>query len=121
MLEYHDRRWAVRFAEGIMPNVENGIHLDAEASRAQAENIEFEVHGAVLRKQEGIVRFLSFVNHANMGSYREAVDDFLAGITTKPDITAHPLRTTIKYGFGMNFEQQVNDWSGCLCRCGGNR
>jgi len=34
-----------------------------------------------------------------MGSYREAVDNFLAGITTKPDIAAHPLRTTIKYGF----------------------
>ena len=28
-----------------------------------------------------------------MGSYREAIDNFLAGITTKPDITAHPPQT----------------------------
>jgi hypothetical protein len=120
MLEYHDRRWVVRFAEGLMPKVANGIHLDADVGRAHAENIEFELHGTVLRHQEGIVRFLSFVNHANMGSYREAVDNFLAGITTTPDITAHPLRTTVKYGFGVNFEQPLNDWMGVFGRWGWN-
>src|SRR5713226_5572528 len=120
MLEYHDRRWAVRFAEGLMPKVANGIHLDANVSRAHAENIEFELHGTVLRHQEGIVRFLSFVNHANMGSYREAVDNFLAGITTKPEITAHPVQTTIKYGFGANFEQPLNEWMGVFGRWGWN-
>jgi len=57
----------VRFAEALMPKVANGIHLDADMGRARAENIEFEVHGGVLRHQEGIIRFLSFVNHANMG------------------------------------------------------
>jgi hypothetical protein len=120
MLEYHDRRWAVRFAEGLMPKVANGIHLDADMSRAHAENIEFELHGNILRHEEGIVRFLSFVNHANMGSYRAAIDNFLAGITTKPDITAHPLQTTIKYGFGVNFEQPLNDWMGVFGRWGWN-
>jgi len=120
MLEYHERRWAVRFAEGLMPKVVNGIHLDADISRAHAENIEFELHGTVLRHQEGIVRFLSFINHANMGSYRVAVDNFLSGITTKPDITAHPLQTTIKYGFGVNFEQSLNDWMGVFGRWGWN-
>jgi high affinity Mn2+ porin len=121
MLEYHDRRWAVRFAEGLMPKVANGIHLDADVGRARAENAEFELHGTVIRHQEGIIRFLSFVNHANMGSYREAIDNFLLGITkTRPDITAHPLRTTIKYGFGVNFEQPLNDWMGVFGRWGWN-
>jgi high affinity Mn2+ porin len=120
MAEYHDRRWAVRFAEALMPKLANGIHLDAEISRARAENIEFELHGTVLRKQESIVRFLTFVNHANMGSYREAVDNFLAGRTPVPEITAHPLQTTIKYGFGANFEQPLNDWMGVFGRWGWN-
>src|SRR4029077_13783801 len=57
MLEYHERRWAVRFAEALMPKVANGIHLDAEMSRARAENIEVELHGTVLKHQEGIIRF----------------------------------------------------------------
>jgi high affinity Mn2+ porin len=120
MIEYHDRRWVARFAEGLMPKVANGINLDADVSRAHAENIEFELHGAVLRHQEGVVRFLGFVNHANMGSYPEAIDNFLAGITPKPDITAHPLQTTIKYGFGVNFEQPLNDWMGVFGRWGWN-
>ena len=120
MLEYHDRRWAVRFAEGLMPKVANGIHLDADVGRARAENAEFELHGTVIRHQEGIIRFLSFVNHANMGSYREAIDNFLAGKTTRPEITAHPLKTTIKYGFGVNFEQPLNGWMGVFGRWGRN-
>jgi high affinity Mn2+ porin len=120
MMEYHDGRWAVRFAEGLMPKVANGIHLDAEVSRARTENLEFELHGKVLRKQEGVIRFLGFVNHANMGSYREAIDNFLAGVTPKPEITAHPLQTTIKYGFGVNFEQPLNDWIGIFGRWGWN-
>ena len=118
MIEYHDRRWAARFAEALMPKIANGIHLDADLSRAHSENFEFELHGTVMRHQEGAIRFLAFANHANMGSYREAVDNFLAGLTPKPDITAHPLRTTLKYGFGINFEQPLNSWMGVFGRWG---
>src|SRR6267143_3322320 len=82
MCEYHDRRWAVRFAEGLMRKVANGIHLDADLSRAHAENMELEIHRALIPKREGILRLLAYVNHANMGSYRQAIDNFLAGITT---------------------------------------
>jgi high affinity Mn2+ porin len=120
MVEYHDRRWVVRFAEALMPKIANGIHLDADVSRAHGENIEFELHGTVLRQREGIVRFLSFVNHANMGSYSEAVENFLAGITPSPEITAHPLQTTVKYGFAASFEQPLNDWVGIFGRWGWN-
>jgi carbohydrate-selective porin OprB len=55
-----------------------------------------------------------------MGSYRQAIDNFLAGVTPVPDITAHPLQTTIKYGFGANFEQPFNDWIGLFGRWGWN-
>ena len=120
MLEYHDRRWAVRFAEALMPKVANGIHLDADMSRAHSENFEFEVHGSVIRGQEGIARFLTFVNRANMGDYRQAINNFLAGRTPTPDITAHPLQTTVKYGLGVNFEQSLNGWLGVFGRWGWN-
>ncbi len=120
MLEYHDRRWAARFAEALMPKVANGIHLDADMSRARSENFEFEVHGSVIRGQEGIARFLTFVNRANMGDYRQAINNFLAGRTPTPDITAHPLQTTVKYGLGVNFEQSLNGWLGVFGRWGWN-
>lgn len=121
ILEYRDRHGALRFAEALMPKVANGIHLDADLSRARAENIEVELRGAILPrlpKREGIVRFLSYINHANMGNYRQAVDNYLAGLTARPEITSHPLRTSIKYGFGANFEQPLNDWFGIFGRWG---
>lgn len=120
MLEYHDSWWTVRFAEALMPKVANGIHLDAELSRARAENIEFEIHKRTIRRQQGILRFLTFVNHANMGDYGQAIDNFLDGQTPKPEITDHPLQTTIKYGFGANFEQPLNNWMGVFGRWGWN-
>ena len=121
LLEYHDRHWALRFAEGLMPKVANGIHLDADLSRAHSENVELELRGRVIGKQTAIVRALSYVNHANMGDYRDAVNNWLANpVTPTPEITAHPLQTTIKYGFGLNFEQPFTDWLGVFGRWGWN-
>ena len=120
MLEYHDRHFSVRFAEALMPKVANGIHLDADVSRARAENIEVELRGVLLPHQQGILRLSSYVNHANMGSYREAINNYFAGLTPIPEITAHPLLTSVKYGFGANFEQPLNDWFGVFGRWGWN-
>lgn len=124
MLEYHDRNYVVRFAEALMPKVANGIHLDADLSRARSENLELELHGKALPgHREGIVRFLTYVNHANMGTYIDAVNACRFGpdpATCVPDITNHPLGTTVKYGFGVNFEQPLNSWMGMFGRWGWN-
>src|ERR1700730_110511 len=118
VLQYHERHAAVGFAEALMPKVANGIHLDADLSRQRSENIEVELRGTLLRRREGILRVLTFVNHANMGVYREAINNFLAGLTVRPEITAHAPRTTIKYGFAANFEQPLNNWMGLFGRWG---
>jgi high affinity Mn2+ porin len=127
LAEYHDGNYVVRFAEALMPKVANGIHLDADLSRARAENIELELHGRVVGKQPGIVRFLSYVNHANMGDYMQQINLWKAEQAADPataplypSITDHPLRTTVKYGFGVNFEQPLNDWFGVFGRWGWN-
>src|SRR5580704_16517709 len=78
MAEYHHNRHViVRFAEGLMPKVANGINLDADVGRAHAENLELELRGKLARGQDGVLRLLTFVNHANMGDYRTAIDNFL--------------------------------------------
>ncbi|MBZ5660922.1 MAG: carbohydrate porin [Acidobacteriia bacterium] len=120
MVEYDDRRWALRFAEALMPKVANGINLDADLGRAHSENVEFELHGAVVPHREGVLRLLGFSNEANMGIYRVAIANFLAGVTSAPDITAHPLQTTTKYGVGFNLEQPLNTWAGVFARWGWN-
>lgn len=50
---------------------------------------------------------LSFVNHAHMGSYREAVAAFSSGQDAVPDVAKHEHFGAVKYGFGFNTEQQV--------------
>src|SRR5579864_1539887 len=120
MVEYDDRHWAARFAEALMPKVANGINLDADLGRARSENAEFELHHSFLPHREAVVRLLGYANHANMGIYSVAVANFLAGETPKPEITAHPLQTTIKYGFGANVEQPLTDWMGIFARWGWN-
>lgn len=107
MLEYEDRIWGVRFAEALMPRVANNIDLQWNLERARSENIEFELRKGVLPKRDGVVRLLTYFNHANMGDYREAIHQFEAGETTEPDITHHRLLTSLKYGFGVNLEQAV--------------
>jgi hypothetical protein len=118
LVEYHDRNWTLRFAEALMPKIANGIHLDADMSRARAENVELELRKRVVGKNPSTLRLLSFVNHANMGVYRDAVANRPPGGV--PDITAHPLQTTVKYGFGVNLEQPLNAWLGAFARWGWN-
>ena len=108
LVEYHERNWVFRFEEALMPQVANGIDLQWNLRKARAENYELELHPAIRGKRETIIRLLAFVNHANMGVYRDAVTDFLAGKTPRPTITDHPERTTVKYGFGLNVEQQLS-------------
>ena len=67
----------------------------------------FELHRGILRNKDGIIRLLAFTNHANMGIYQVAIDQYLDGEVSKPDITNHPLETTLKYGFGVNLEQTL--------------
>lgn len=120
ILEYQDRKWGIRFGEMLMPKVANGIDLVWNLRRARAENIELEFRRSLVHKRAGVVRLLNYVNHANMGSYRQAVDDFLAGRTKVPDITAHSLRTTLKYGFGINAEQEITANFRAFLRLGWN-
>jgi hypothetical protein len=118
--EYHDRNWAFRFGEALMPTVANGIDLEWNLRRARAENYELELRPQLVAHRVTTLGLLSFVNHANMGVYREAVENYLNGQTPTPEITAHPWRTTVKYGFGANFEQELGHHWRAFARWGWN-
>jgi high affinity Mn2+ porin len=105
LAEYYDKAWAARFGEMLMPTVANGITLDWNIARARGENFEVEYHAAWLPKRASIVRALAFVNHADMGSYREAINGYLSGANSVPDITLYRKQGRVKYGFGLNAEQ----------------
>jgi len=105
---YYDRNWSFQFGEMLMPKVANGIDLVWNLRQARSENYELTWHPRLGGDRNTTVRLLAFENHANMGVYKDAVANFLAGRTPDPDITVHPLQTTVKYGFGVNLERQFS-------------
>jgi high affinity Mn2+ porin len=105
VLEYQDRNWAARFGEGMMPKVANGPHLDADILRAHAENYELELRPTLTQQGATTFRFLGYENHANMGDYRMAAQEYIEGLTSTPDVIATRMQGTVKYGFGANLEQ----------------
>jgi hypothetical protein len=109
MAEYDDRVWSVRYGLFAMPVVANGIDLDWAFSRARGHNGEFELRHSFVPQRKGTTRVLFYANRAHMGTYREAVDAFLAGIDKTPTITLHEHFGALKYGFGYNTEQEVTE------------
>lgn len=105
--EYQDRNWAFRFGTALMPKVANGIDLVWKPWQARGDNWEYELRRGFIPHKPGVVRLLAYENYANMGIYRDAIAQFKAGLTTRPDITNHPWHITRKYGFGVNIEQNL--------------
>jgi high affinity Mn2+ porin len=113
--EYDDRIWSIRYGIFAMPTVANGIDLDWAFSRAHGQNGEFELRHSFVPKRRGVTRVLFYANRAHMGTYREAVEDFLNGTDTAlygvtvPTITLHEHFGALKYGLGYNTEQEITE------------
>jgi hypothetical protein len=108
-IEYDDRSWSVRYGLFAMPTVANGIDLDWAFSRAHAQNGEIELRHSLIPTRKSAERLIVFANRAHMGTYREAVDAFLAGTDPMPIITRHAHFGALKYGFGFNTEHEITD------------
>ena len=113
--EYDYRIWSIRYGIFAMPVVANGIDLDWAFSRAHGQNGEFELRHSWVPKRKGATRILFYGNTAHMGTYREAVEDFLNGSDTAnygvtvPTITLHEHYGALKYGMGYNTEQEITE------------
>jgi hypothetical protein len=115
MAEYDDRIWSIRYGIFAMPVIANGIDMDWAFSRAHGQNGEFELRHSFIAKRKGTQRILFYANRAHMGTYREAVQDFLNGSDTAthevtvPTITLHEHFGALKYGLGYNTEQELTE------------
>lgn len=72
-----------------------------------------------VREHPGAIRVLSYVNHADAGTYRDAIKlaQTQGGV---PDVTATRRSGTLKYGFGVNVEQELTGDIGVFGRLGWN-
>jgi high affinity Mn2+ porin len=116
--EFHARRWSLRYASTAEPKVANGMQLDRRLFQDRSDMFEGEVRYEP-NGHPGAVRFLSFFNHTDSGTYADAlrIAHENGGV---PDVTATRRVGTLKYGFGINLEQEISKDVGAFLRLGWN-
>lgn len=96
----------LRIGSFLEPVLANGSKLNGHFAASRGDTFECQVNYI----EGGSFRILGFVNHANMGVYRDAAQDIVA--------TRESGR--IKYGFGLNVEQKITEAAGVFARLGWN-
>jgi high affinity Mn2+ porin len=116
--EFHTRRWSLRYASAAEPKVANGLRFDRRLLRDRGDVFEGEIRYKP-HAHEGTLRLLSYINHADAGNYGQALQ-LAAATNTVPDVTKTLRSGTLKYGFGINMEQEVVKNLGIFARLGWN-
>jgi high affinity Mn2+ porin len=126
-VELNQPNWTLRYGFFQVPRYSNsltaedrifkwpydGSAQDGPLLDAWGMVTEFERRYAI-NDHPGVIRFLAYLNRANMGSYQDAVNN----TTTSPaDITASAA-FRYKYGFGLNLEQEIVKNVGVFSRVG---
>jgi len=83
LLEFYRSGWAFRFAEMLEPTNIGGLTTNWNIGHSRSENYEFEIHPHLIKDRASVFRVNSFVNHAEMASYQDAVNGYLSGMTPR--------------------------------------
>jgi len=113
-LDYNTKNWSLAYGVFAEPAFANGAPLDPHILKAQGQVAELEERYKLFGRP-GSTRLLTYLNHAHMGNYNEA----LAEMPVDPDITkTRAFRS--KYGFGVSIDQALTDDLGFFSRLGWN-
>jgi hypothetical protein len=104
-LEYYYDDWAFRAGRFIQPKLPNQLDLDRRIFNHYGDQIEVG-HGHTLFNQPGKIRLLAFRNRTLMSRFQDALDyaTLHGGV---PSINNVRNSEQIKYGIGLNLEQQL--------------
>jgi high affinity Mn2+ porin len=125
-VELNQPKWALRYGFFQMPRFSNSFTAenkfltwppggaDGPFLRAWGMVVEFERRYGI-NTHRGAIRFLAFLNQAHMGSYQAAIDN-----PARPANITATEAYRLKYGFGLNWEQEVITGIGIFSRLGWN-
>lgn len=116
--EFHTRNWSLRYGIAAMPKVANGSSFDRRLFRDHGQTAEVERRYS-FHKKDGALRILVYDNRAQAGNYAEALR-LAAQTGATPEVTLTRRVGTLKYGFGMSFDQAISSDFGFFTRLGWN-
>jgi high affinity Mn2+ porin len=114
VLELNTKDRALRYGVWGEPKEANGQDIEPRFLRANGHALEWEERYKI-DDRPGKLRLLGYLNNAHMGNYRVTLrhDD------VPPDIT-NSRAFRVKYGFGLNLEQELAEDLGAFLRLGWN-
>lgn len=116
--EFHTHNWSLRYGAAAEPKTANGGRFDRRLLRDQGQTVEGERRYSV-KKHPGTVRLLAYWNYADAGTYADALH-LAAQTNSTPDVVATRRPGTLKYGMGVNTEQEISHDLGFFTRLGWN-
>jgi high affinity Mn2+ porin len=111
--EFHFPSWIFNFGAVMVPTYANGPYFDHNIGKAYSLNAE-AVKPYVVGELGGRVHVVGFLNHANMGNYRSAID-IGRREGRAPDIDGTNSYSS-KYGFVLSVEQDLGKGIGLFTR-----
>jgi len=118
MQEFHTRNWSLRCVSAAEPKVPNGGRFDRRLLTDRGDQFEGE-YRYKFGAHPGTIRLLNYENRTRSGSYGQALQ-VAAATGSKPDIASIRKPGTLKYGFGINLEQELTKDLGVFMRLGWN-
>ena len=116
--EFHTRDWSFRYGAAAEPRTANGPRFDRRLFVDRGDVFEVE-RRYTIGDHPGAVRVLEYLNHADAGTYADALR--LSEKTgAPPDVTLTRRPGTLKYGTGANIEQEIKPDVGFFVRLGWN-
>jgi high affinity Mn2+ porin len=117
--EYIKPDWALRVSSTLEPTYANGPVLDWNVSKSHGETIEFEKDFKLFKK-ESKLKLMYYENFSRARIYREVIDNFISGRDSSLIVNSSSEYRGKKFGLGLNFQQEINDYAGFFLRLGWN-
>ncbi len=113
-LQYINPSWSISIAGSLVPTYANGPELDYNYLKASGTTVEF-VKNTVFNKHKGAIRLLLYRNVSKAPAYRDLINNNINKTDTL-DATYGKKYGGVKYGFGINMEQELSQNLGMFFR-----
>ena len=122
VLEFIKPGWALRVATTLVPKKANGLKMDDQITKAHSETIEIEKNWSL--KRPGAIRLLAFHTISQAPNYAATLVETDRGDSSSVAVytgqTEWKRYGGIKYGVGINAEQELFDDAGVFFKASWN-